>query len=45
MIIDKSVPTLELNRKINQLVGPPFSFFSSLSHGWNWISQDEYLIL
>lgn len=33
MIIDKSVPTLELNRKINQLVGPPFSFLARYRMG------------
>lgn len=33
MIIDNSVPTLELNRKINQLVGTPFSFLARYRMG------------
>ena len=42
MIVDNSVPTPDLNRKINKLVAPPFLVFSSLSHGWNRFAPNEY---
>jgi len=33
MIVDNSVPTPDLNRKINKLVGPPFSFLARYRMG------------
>ncbi len=33
MIVDNSVPTPDLNRKINKLVGSPFSFLARYRMG------------